>query len=122
MANNLNSGGGSASSLIVKSFNVNSIGKNPKRREIFNFLNKKIGDIIILVDTRFSKNIENTVKEEWGSNVYFSSFSSQSRGVAIFFKKNIPVEVLDQHSDISGNILSLLINFDSQKILVSAIS
>ena len=121
MANNLNSGGGSASSLIVKSFNVNSIGKNPKRREIFNFLNKKIGDIIILVDTRFSKNIENTVKEEWGSNVYFSSFSSQSRGVAIFFKKNIPVEVLDQHSDISGNILSLLINFDSQKILVSAI-
>ena len=83
------SGGNSASSLIIKSFNVNSIGKQPKRREIFKFLEKKGGDIQILVDTRFSKEIEDTVREEWGSQVIFSSYTSQARGVAIFFKKNI---------------------------------
>ena len=87
MANNLQSGGNSASGLIIKSFNVNSIGKNPKRQEIFKFLRSKKADILILVDTRFSKEIENQVKEEWGSKVYFSSFTSQARGVAIFFKK-----------------------------------
>ena len=32
----------SASNLTIKSFNVNSIGKNPKRQDIFKFLNKKM--------------------------------------------------------------------------------
>ena len=85
--NNVNNGGDSASSLLIKSYNVNSIGKNPKRSEIFRFLRKKGGDIQVLLDTRFSKEIEPKVKEEWGAPVYFSSFSSQSRGVAIFLKK-----------------------------------
>ena len=89
MTNNTNSSGDSASSLIIKEFNVNSIGKNPKRQEIFHFLKKKNSDIHILVDTRFSKEIENTIKAEWGSQVFFSSFTSQSRGVAIFFRTNL---------------------------------
>ena len=84
-------------------------------------MNKKGGDIQILVDTRFSKDVESKVKKEWGSNVYFSSFSSQSRGVAIFFKKNIFVDVFDQNSDVSLNILSLLLSFDTKTILLSAI-
>ena len=121
MANNLQNGGNSASGLIIKSFNVNSIGKNPKRQEIFKFLHSKKSDILILVDTRFSKEIENQVKEEWGSKVYFSSFTSQARGVAIFFKKNICVEVLKEKNDCSGNILSLLLTFDSKKILLTAV-
>ena len=58
MASNLNIGGDSASSLTINSFNVNSIGKNPKRREIFKFLQTKNADIQIVVDTRFSNEIE----------------------------------------------------------------
>ena len=70
MDENDSGGENSASALTIKSFNVNSIGKNPKHREIFSFLNKKGGDIQILVDARFSKDVESKVKEEWGSNVY----------------------------------------------------
>ena len=121
MANNINDGRDSASNLTIKSFNVNSIGRNPKRQDIFKFLNKKNADIQIIIDTHFSKEIEHLVKEEWGSRVYFSSFSSQSRGVAIFFKKDICVDVLKEKNDDSGNILSLLIEFDGKTILLSAL-
>ena len=82
----------SASILNIKSFNARSLGKQPKRRQVFNSLKKKELDIIFLIDTRFSKKIENTVKAEWGGNAYFSSFTSNARGVAILFRKNIPVE------------------------------
>ena len=121
MANNGKYGGESASNLSISSFNVNSIGKNPKRQQIFNFLKSKKSDIIVLVDTRIDKELENIVKQEWGSMSYFSSFSSQSRGVAILFKKYSCVEVLKEKKDPSGNILSLLLKFDSKKILLSAI-
>ena len=106
MDNTLNTGGVSASKLVIKSLNVNGLGNYSKRQQIFKFLGKKGGDIQFLVDTRFSKQIESRVKEEWGSNVIFSSFTSQARGVSIFFKKNICVEILKQHEDNSGNIVS----------------
>ena len=121
MANNGKYGGESASNLSISSFNVNSIGKNPKRQQILNFLKSKKSDIIVLVDTRIDKELENIVKQEWGSMSYFSSFSSQSRGVAKLFKKYSCVEVLKEKNDPSGNILSLLLKFDSKKILLSAI-
>ena len=96
MANHGLTGGDSASNLVINSFNVNSIGKNPKRQEIFKFLNTKNADINVLVDTRISKDLENCTKQEWGSSAYFSSFTSQARGVAVFIKKNVCVEVLKE--------------------------
>ena len=85
--NNQNIGGdNSASKLKIIGFNSNSIGKQPKRRQVLNFLRKKNPDLLVVVDTRIAKNVENTVKEEWGGQVLYSSFDSQSRGVAMFEK------------------------------------
>ena len=114
-ASNNSVNGASASSLKVCEFNVNSIGKNPKRQEIFNFLRKKSGDIFVLIDTRFSQRIEKHIRAEWDGKVYFSSFTSQARGVAIFFRKDLCTEVVKVKKDNGGNMLSLLIEFDSKK-------
>ena len=73
------------------------------------------------MDTRLAKEIENIVKAEWGGYAYFSSFNSQSRGVAIFIQKNLPVKILDTFSDANGNILSLLIDIESKKILIEGV-
>ena len=113
--------GDSASSIKVCEFNVNSIGKNPKRQEIFNFLRKKSGDIFVLIDTRFSQRIEKHIRAEWDGKVYFSSFTSQARGVAIFFRKNVCTEVLNVKKDSAGNMLSILIEFDGKTFLLSGI-
>ena len=62
----------SASNIRLLSFNANSIGKNPKRGQVFHFLRKKNADILIVVDTRISKDIEDLVKAEWGGYAHFS--------------------------------------------------
>ena len=89
-------GDNSASNIRIISFNANSIGRNPKRAQVFQFLRKKRPDIIILVDTRLSKDIESLVKTEWGGYAEFSSFNSQSRGVAILVQKKMAIKFLDR--------------------------
>ena len=111
----------SASNLRIICLNANSIGKLPKRNRVFNFLNKQSPDILIVCDTRIAKNIENSVKEEWGGPAYFSSFDAQSRGVAIFIRKNLPIKVLDKCSDNLGNLLAVLFEYDSKIILLQGV-
>ena len=77
----------SATNFKILSFNANSIGKNPKRQEVFHHLKKRNPDFILACDTRICKGIENVVIDEWGGRCIFNSFSSQARGVAIFLKK-----------------------------------
>ena len=121
MDNDINRGGCSASKLKIISFNANSIGKHPKRRQVLCFLKKKNPDLLLIVDTRFSKDIENSVKTEWGGQVLFSSFSSQSRGVAIFIRKNLPIKILDKFNDGEGNLLCLLIEYEGKKIILEGL-
>ena len=109
------------SKLRILGFNANSIGKQPKRRQVLNFLKKKNPDVLIVVDTRFSAEIENAVKAEWGGQAFFSSFSSQSRGVAIFIKKNLPIKILDKFKDQNGNILGILVEYECKRILLEGI-
>ena len=113
--------GNSASSFRFLAFNSNSIGRNPKRNQVFHFLKKKNADFIVVTDTRIAKEIENVVKAEWNGHAYFSSFDSQSRGVAIFMKKNLPVKILDNFSDVAGNILAILLEIEGKIILLEGI-
>ena len=61
------------------------------------------------------------MKAEWGGFANFSSFDSQSRGVAIFINKEIPIKILDSFSDNRGNIMSILIEFEGKMILIEGI-
>ena len=79
----------SASKLKVVALNVRSIGKQPKRKDVLHFLKVKDPDLIIATETKIAKEIETTIRSEWDGEVFFSSLSSQARGVAIF-KKKIP--------------------------------
>ena len=59
------------------------------------------------------------MKAEWGGKSYFSSFSSQARGCAIFFSKDFPGEVIENtvFADPSGNFL--LLNFKYESFTIS---
>ena len=54
-----------------------------KNADIFENFKEKHYDIYIVCETHCSKEIENIWKQEWGYDCYFSSFKSNSRGVAI---------------------------------------
>ena len=114
-------GANSATRFRIQCFNSNSIGKNPKRCKVFHHLKKKNPDIIIACYTRICKSIENVVREEWGGQCIFNSFSSQARGIAIFLKKNNPAKILDKFCDQDGNILAILMLYNDKKILLEGI-
>jgi hypothetical protein len=43
----------------------------------------------------------------WGFDCFFSSFSSNSRGVSILFNNNFEYEILKEKRDLNGNYLAL---------------
>ena len=113
----------SASKFRLLTFNPNSIGKNPKRTKILSYLKKKRANIILISDTRIAKEIEPLVKSEWGGKAHFASFTSQARGVAIFFTKEMPIEIFEDSifKDPSGNFLVLNIKFENFIITLGCI-
>ena len=113
----------SASKLRFLSFNPNSIGKNPKRGQIIKFIQKKNVNIILFSDTRISADIEPLVKAEWGGKAKFASFTSQARGVAIFFTKNLALEIIEESifKDKSGNFIVLNVKYENHIITLACI-
>ena len=84
-------------------------------------MRKKRADIVILADTRLSKDIENQVKAEWRGHAIFSSFNSQSRGVVIFINKDLPAKILYSFNDTGGNIAAVLIEIEGKRVLIEGI-
>ena len=77
-------------------------------------MRKKRANIILFSDTRISAEIEPIVKAEWGGKANFASFSSQARGVAIFFKKDFAFDIIESsiYNDKSGNFTAMNIKYE----------
>ena len=58
--------------------------------------------------------MENDIRNEWGYEVYFNSFSSKSRGVAIILNNNLEVKVHKKMSDETGNLLALDLTIENK--------
>ena len=102
--------------ISICSVNCQGLGNPSKRRDVFSYLRNKKYSILCLQDTHFTKNIEHIIKSEWGYKAYFSSFSSQSRGVAILFNNNFDFTVHNFYNDQRGNIIILDIEIDNRRI------
>jgi hypothetical protein len=63
-------------------------------------------------DTHFTSEIESSIRSMWGFDCFFSSFSSNSRGVSILFNNNFEYEVLKEKRDLNGNYLALDVVID----------
>ena len=74
--------------ITICSVNCRGLSGKKKRSDVLNYLKKKPYSIICLVDTHFTQREERFIRSQWGYEVYFNSFDSQSRGVAIFFFYN----------------------------------
>jgi exonuclease III len=101
--------------LNILSLNVRGLRDGKKRREIFRWLkryHKATESIVFMQETHTLKDSENTWKQEWGSNVFFSHGSNCARGVAILMpmKYNFSAELL--WKDDNGRILAITIKTD----------
>lgn len=82
------------SHLKLLSFNVNGLRSSSKRRAIFKSLRITDADIIYLQETHSTPQDQKIWASEWGGRVLFSHGLSNSRGVAILFKRAYNPKIL----------------------------
>ena len=99
--------------ITFLSVNVCGRSSPEKRKDVLNFLKKKTYSIY-LQDTHFTKKEENYIRSQWGFESFFSSFSSQSRGVAILFSDNFEHKLRNVQSNDGGNKLFVEISIQEK--------
>lgn len=104
--------------LTIMSLNTQGLGNYQKRRDVFQYLKQKHFSIYCLQDTHFDKKSEKQIRSEWGYECFFSSFSSQSRGVAILLNNNFDFKVKTILSDTEGNYLILILKTMERELAI----
>lgn len=77
----------------IISFNVNGLNNRVKREKILLQLEKDNGDIICLQETHLQKQEHKNLKIKTKSQVYFSSYNSSQKGVAVIIKPHVGFEM-----------------------------
>ena len=104
------------SNFTVISANCQGLHDFKKRKDVLHYYKQSQCNILCLQDTHFTSDMENDIRNEWGYEVYFNSFSSKSRGVAIFLNNNFEVKVHKKMSDETGNLLALDLTIENKRM------
>ena len=107
--------------ISICSLNCQGLGDSKKRRDVINYLKNKQFSIICLQDTHFNNQLENVIRAEWGYKALFSSFSTNSRGTAIFFKNNFQLEIHNYTTDPRGNFIIVDLSMDDHRLTLANI-
>jgi len=100
------------------SFNCRGIQDYGKRRKIFHYLRSTGSDIIFLQETHSSLNDEKLWKNQWGEFGWFSSHTSNSRGVAILIRNSVVPTFHSLYSDPNGRFLILSVTINGLSLLL----
>lgn len=80
--------------LRICTWNIKGVHNNVKRRKILAFLNRDHIDIALLQETHLNDEEHLKLCQYGYAKVFFSSFTSRSRGVAILVKKTYNFQYL----------------------------
>ena len=81
------------------------MGTIEKRLDVFSYLKEKKCGIYCLQDTHTTKASERIFRSQWNNECLFSSGTSNSRGVAILFSKNLDFKIHNNIADTEGNYI-----------------
>ena len=104
------------SELTILSSNCQGLGDRAKRKDVFSFLRNKRYNIYCLQDTHFIEENEHLIRNEWGYDCIFSSYKSNSRGVAILLNNNFEFKLRKIKRDCMGNYVCIDIQIDNKNI------
>ena len=91
--------------LKIGSMNVLGLSNGEKRVDVFSWLKDKNFSIFCLQDVRVGAKYESSFIQDWGDEVLLSSFSLDSRGVAVLFSHRLDYKVQNITHDEVGNLL-----------------
>lgn len=87
-----------------------------KRRDLFQFVRAKKYNIICLQDVHINSKLESFIKAEWGNDIFFSSYTTMSRGVMILINNNFDQKVKRVKTDKNGNYIILDMDIQGKQI------
>ena len=97
--------------LNIISLNCRGLAEGNKRRQVFNFYRKKC-DILCLQETHSTSKTQTIWENEWGGKCLFSHGESNSRGVGIFFKRSLNIDISQIQKDEAGRMLACNLLFN----------
>ena len=106
--------------LRLCTFNVNGLGQENKRIAVFKRL-LKLKCIVFLQETHSTYATEKLWKDEWGGNIEFNHFTSNSSGVAILFPPDMNYSTSYIDKDEAGRLLILKISIDDKEYVLANI-
>lgn len=95
------------SKLRICTWNVRGLHGTLKLRRVMSILIKERVDIALLQETHLDDEAHLKLKHNWIGQIFFSSFTTSSRGVAILINKNIPFNVVKSDKDRFGRYVYL---------------
>ena len=105
--------------LKVATLNVRGLNDYHKRKIIFNNLQSKKADIILLQETHITENLKSRIETEWGNKLYHDFGTNLSGGVAISINPKIKYEVISEFLDGTGRLAILLVKVDTTTICIA---
>ena len=102
--------------IKVATVNCQGLATPSKRQDVLNYYKTKGFSILCLQDTHFTSEIEALVETQWGYKCVFNSYTSNSRGVAIFFNNNFELKLHREKKDNDGNFLALDLSIDDIRV------
>ena len=105
-----------AETIKIATVNCQGLGSPSKRQDVLNFYKTKGYSIICLQDTHFTSDIEPFIETQWGYKCVFNSYSSNSRGVAIFFNNDFELKLHREKKDNEGNLIALDLSIEEHRV------
>ena len=102
--------------LKILSANCQGLSTGTKRLDVFNYLKAKNCHIYCLQDVHSTQTTDKFIQIQWGNtNCLFSSATSNKRGVAILFNKNLDFTIHNHLIDPKGNYIIIDITVDNHR-------
>lgn len=79
--------------LKIISLNVKGLNNVVKRQKTLSFLKKEKTQIALLSETHLNDLEHSKLKRSWVGQVFYSSYNTKSRGVAILIHRNLPLTI-----------------------------
>ena len=106
----------STNTLQICSLNVRGFRDNKKRNNLFFWIKQKRFDVIFLQETYWTDSLIYKIQKEWEGKLILSFGSEHSKGNAILFKKNLPIEIIKMHKSVDSRIILTNIKMDNEII------
>ena len=102
--------------------NVQGLRSITKRRSLFHYFQNHCKDsIIYLQETHSTPEIESVWRNEWGSDIHFCHFTTNSRGVCILIPKELDFKIDKIIRDDEGRFLIVSINMEATQFILANI-